>query len=114
MGQNTQLVKGVMEFGILQFISLAPTYGYEILARMKEVGFHTLTESTLYPLLFRLEQRGDVTVERRSSPNGPSRKYYTITGQGHQALADFHQNWQQLCLSVNLLFAKGDQDEPVP
>ena len=68
MENNTQLLKGVLEFCVLKFISREPTYGYEIVMHLKQVGFSDLSESTLYPLLLRLEQQGKVTVERRPSP----------------------------------------------
>ena len=64
MENNTQLLKGVLEFCVLKFISREPTYGYEIVIHLKQVGFSDLSESTLYPLLLRLEQQGKVTVER--------------------------------------------------
>lgn len=67
---NTQLLKGVLEFCVLKFISREPTYGYEIVMHLKQVGFSDLSESTLYPLLLRLEQQGKVTVERRPSLRG--------------------------------------------
>ena len=54
MENNTQLLKGILEFCVLKFISRAPTYGYEIVTQLKEYGFSDLSESTLYPLLFRL------------------------------------------------------------
>ena len=101
---NTQLLKGVLEFCVLKFISREPTYGYEIVMHLKQVGFSDLSESTLYPLLLRLEQQGKVTVERRPSPKGPSRKYYVVTEEGRQALLEFRQDWSQLCQLVEKIF----------
>ena len=48
---NTQLLKGVLEFCVLKFISREPTYGYEIVIHLKQVGFSDLSESTLYPVI---------------------------------------------------------------
>ena len=56
MENNTQLLKGVLEFCVLKLISREPTYGYEIVMHLKQVGFSDLSESTLYPLLLRLER----------------------------------------------------------
>ena len=64
MENNTQLLKGILEFCVLKLISREPTYGYEIVMNLKQVGFSDLSESTLYPLLLRLEQQGKVTVEQ--------------------------------------------------
>ena len=104
MENNSQLLKGVLEYCVLKLIEREPTYGYEIVMQLKSDGFADLSESTLYPLLLRLEQQGKVTVERRPSPKGPSRKYYVITELGRASLLDFWQDWNQLCGLVEKIF----------
>ena len=54
---NTQLLKGVLEFCVLKLIGREPTCGYEIVMHLKQVRFSDLSESTLYPLLLLLEQQ---------------------------------------------------------
>ena len=110
MENNTQLLKGILEFCVLKLISHEPTYGYEIVMNLKQDGFSDLSESTLYPLLLRLEQQGKVTVERRPSPKGPSRKYYIVTEEGLQALLEFRRDWNRLCQLVEKIF-KEEPDE---
>ena len=97
MGSQTQFMKGVLELCVLKIISKEPTYGYAILTELQKSSYSDLPESTLYPLLFRLEQHKDVTIERRPSPNGPSRKYYTITEHGRETLSEYWKSWQQVC-----------------
>lgn len=111
MENNTQLLKGVLEYCVLKLISREPTYGYEIVMNLKQVGFSDLSESTLYPLLLRLEQQGKVAVERRPSPKGPCRKYYVVTEEGQHALLEFRQDWQQLCGLVENIFREEKADE---
>ena len=82
MENNAQLRKGVLEYCVLRLIAKEPTYGYDLVMQLKQVGFADISESTLYPLLLRLEQQEKVTVERKPSPKGPSRKYYFITESG--------------------------------
>ena len=103
---NTQLLKGVLEYCVLELIAQKSTYGYEIVMQLKQVGFAEISESTLYPLLLRLEQQGKVTVERKPSPKGPSRKYYLITEKGRKALLDFQQEWSWLCGRVEKIFGE--------
>ena len=91
MENNAQLLKGVLEYCVLRLIEKEPTYGYEIVMQLKQVGFAEISESTLYPLLLRLEQQEKVTVERRPSPKGPSRKYYVITEKGREATRIFEK-----------------------
>ena len=104
MENNAQLLKGVLEYCVLRLIEKEPTYGYEIVVQLKQVGFAEISESTLYPLLLRLEQQEKVTVERRPSPKGPSRKYYVITEKGTDSLLDFQQEWNRLCGLVEKIF----------
>ena len=104
MENNAQLLKGILEYCVLKLIEKEPTYGYEIVIQLKQLGFSELSESTLYPMLLRLEQQEKVTVERRPSPKEPSRKYYVVTEKGRQSLFDFKKNWNQLCQLVENIF----------
>ena len=104
MENKAQLLKGILEYCVLKLIEKEPTYGYEIVIQLKQLGFSELSESTLYPMLLRLEQQEKVTVERRPSPKGPSRKYYVVTEKGRQSLFDFKKNWNQLCQLVENIF----------
>ena len=104
MENNAQLLKGILEYCVLKLIEKEPTYGYEIVIQLKQLGFSELSESTLYPMLLRLEQQEKVTVERWPSPKGPSRKYYVVTEKGRQSLFDFKKNWNQLCQLVENIF----------
>lgn len=104
MENNAQLLKGLLEYCVLRLIAQNPTYGYEIVMQLKQVGFADISESTLYPLLLRLEQQEKVTVERRPSPKGPSRKYYAVTAKGLDSLFDFQQEWNRLCGLVEKIF----------
>ena len=104
MENNAQLLKGILEYCVLKLIEKEPTYGYEIVIQLKQLGFSELSESTLYPMLLRLEQQEKVTVERRPSPKGPSRKYYVVTGKGRQSLFDVKKNWNQVCQLVENIF----------
>ena len=96
MENNAQLLKGILEYCVLKLIEKEPTYGYEIVIQLKQLGFSELSESTLYPMLLRLEQQEKVT--------GPSRKYYVVTEKGRQSLFDFKKNWNQLCQLVENIF----------
>lgn len=104
MVNNAQLRKGVLEYCVLRLIAKEPTYGYDLVMQLKQVGFADISESTLYPLLLRLEQQEKVTVERKPSLKGPSRKYYFITESGKEALLNFQQDWSRLCQLVEKIF----------
>ncbi len=58
------------------------TYGYELLQRLRTVEGLSITESTVYPILTRLANDGDVRVRAAPSPAGPPRRYYRLTRSG--------------------------------
>lgn len=101
MFDQAQLRKGTLEGCILKIIDREPTYGYAIAATLRESGFADLTEGTLYPLLLRLERKGLIAAEHRAGSGGPSRKYYQLTPDGAQCLAEFVAAWQTTGAAVN-------------
>ncbi|MED9884745.1 PadR family transcriptional regulator [Gemmiger sp.] len=101
MFDRAQLRKGTLEGCILKIISREATYGYAIAVTLRESGFADLTEGTLYPLLLRLERKGLIAAEYRAGSGGPSRKYYQLTPDGAQCLAEFVAAWQTTGAAVN-------------
>ena len=80
--QMTEMLKGTLEGIVLAILSGRPAYGYEITARLREMGFSDIAEGTVYALLVRIEQRGLVDVEKHPSEKGPPRKVYSLNVQG--------------------------------
>jgi PadR family transcriptional regulator PadR len=94
--QITEMLKGTLEGIVLAILSLAPAYGYEITARLREQGFTEIAEGTIYALLVRIEQRGFVDVEKVPSEQGPPRKVYSLNAQGREYLGEFWRTWSFL------------------
>ena len=76
---DTQLKKGLLDVCVLSVLREQPSYGYKIIADM--APYTAISESTLYPILKRLEGAGLVTVHSREY-NGRLRKYYAVTDAG--------------------------------
>ena len=108
MFDRAQLRKGTLEGCILKIISREAAYGYAIAVTLRESGFDDLTEGTLYPLLLRLERKGLIAAEYRAGSGGPSRKYYRLTPDGEQYLAEFTAAWQTTGAAVNRIMQKED------
>lgn len=89
MAKTTQLLKGIMEGVILKVISKEETYGYEIYQKLQSYGFDEFAEGSLYPLLLRLEKNNLIKAEKKQSPFGPDRKYYSLTEEGEKEVAEF-------------------------
>lgn len=93
MAKTTQLLKGIMEGVILKVIDKKETYGYEIYQSLMSYGFDDFAEGSLYPLLLRLEKNKLIKSEKRQSPHGPDRKYYSLTDQGKIEVEEFYEAW---------------------
>ena len=90
---DTQLKRGVLEICVLSAMQDKETYGYELVKNISPVI--EISESTLYPILRRLESGGFVTV-RSAEHNGRLRKYYSITNCGRDRIKDFLKDWQDV------------------
>jgi PadR family transcriptional regulator PadR len=92
----TEMLKGTLEGIVLAVLTDRPAYGYEITARLREMGFTDIAEGTVYALLIRIEQRGLVDVEKYPSEKGPPRKVYSLNVQGQEYLEEFWRTWSFL------------------
>jgi PadR family transcriptional regulator PadR len=101
---ETQLLKGVLEGCVLQVIAQKEIYGYELVQELKQRGFETIVGGTIYPLLQKLEKQELITSEMKKSPEGPDRKYFSITPKGIDNLAQFREQWTNLMKKVEGLF----------
>lgn len=80
-------------------------YGYRITQQIKQEL--DLSESTLYPVLRRLQKDGCLTVHDEAF-NGRNRRYYQITPAGRARQAEFAAEWEAYTTKINKLF-KGEQ-----
>lgn len=108
-----QLKKGVLELLVLEMVCKGPTYGYELLTRLKHRsdGLFTLKEGTLYPILYRLEDDGMIKAqwsaqEGRTAP----KKMYTATGKGQQELERRRNVWHDFSGTVDLMLREDNQN----
>jgi len=100
---KSQMLKGVLEGCLLAIISKGEIYGYEMIERLEEYGFTMVSEGSIYPVLLRMKKEELVSVESKPSPQGPKRKYYSLTTKGEEALELFQSTWNELSKSVNHL-----------
>lgn len=104
---DIQLKKGLLEVCVLKVLSAADSYGYQII---KDVSpYIDISESTLYPILKRLESNELLTVYTVEH-NSRLRKYYKITDAGHQKIQDFKEEWKQV-MSVYTFITDITEDE---
>jgi len=97
---DPQLKRGFLEACVLAALARHDSYGYQIIKDIpSQLG---LTESTLYPILKRLEQALCLTVYSIEH-NGRLRKYYRITHQGIQRINEFIAEWEDISAFNNYI-----------
>lgn len=90
---DAQLKRGLVEACVLSLLARGDSYGYLIIKETQ--GVIELSESTLYPVLRRLEAAGAVTVYTVEHA-GRLRKYYAITGAGRTRIDEFLTEWDDV------------------
>lgn len=90
---DIQLKRGLLDVCVLKAIKSEDSYGYKIIKDIKP--YVEISESTLYPILRRLESGGMLTVYS-AEHNGRLRKYYHITDAGLKRIDDFKCEWKEL------------------
>lgn len=90
---DIQLKRGILDVCVLAAIRGEDSYGYKIIKDMKP--YMEISESTLYPILRRLEAAGMLTVYSHEY-NGRLRKYYHITEDGLKRIDDFRNEWAEV------------------
>mgnify|MGYP002517500129 CR=1 FL=1 len=99
-----QLKKGVLEMLVLEIICQEPTYGYELMAKLKtrSKDLFSLKEGTLYPILYRLEDDGMIQSSwSKGEGKAAPKKMYTTTEKGLQERQSRFQIWKDFSKTVN-------------
>jgi len=90
---DAQLRRGILDVCVLRALADGESYGYRII---KDVSpYVSISESTLYPILKRLEAGGLLTA-RTAEHSGRLRRYYSITEQGRERITAFLDEWAEL------------------
>lgn len=102
---DIQLKRGILEVCVLSALLSADSYGYQII---KDVSpYLTISESTLYPILRRLESAGCLTTYSMEH-SSRLRKYYSITPQGVARIQEFLKEWKSVMELYS--YIKGEYD----
>jgi PadR family transcriptional regulator PadR len=102
--------RGTAELAILSILEEEPLHGYEIARRIEEQtkGKLRFTLASLYPLLYRMEQRGWVRGAWENSASGRRRRCYRLTPQGRKKLAPLRLEWAELFRALRRLAKVAD------
>ncbi len=105
---DVQLKRGLLDVCVLAAIRSEASYGYKIINDMKP--YLSLSESTLYTILKRLESAGMLTV-RSAEHNGRLRKYYSITRAGLKRIEEFQAEWEEMLAIYRFVTREDAKDE---
>ena len=105
---DIQMKRGLLDVCVLAAIKDEDSYGYQIIKDMKP--FVEISESTLYPILRRLESAELLTV-KTAEYNGRLRKYYHITEKGLDRIENFKKEWEEIISVYKFVMGEKNRDD---
>src|SRR3954466_5745010 len=97
-----ELLQGTLDMLVLKVLAPGRLHGFEIAQRIHELSREALTveEGSLYPALYRMQDRGWIESEWGQSDNNRRAKYYNLTKVGRKQLERQAAGWEQLTLAI--------------
>ena len=102
---RTDLLQGTLDLLILKALILGPLHGWGISRRLRELSRESfdVNQGSLYPALYRLEDRGWVSASWGISPEGRRAKFYTLTAAGRAQFSAERAQWRAFSSAVELV-----------
>ena len=99
---QADLLQGTLDLLILKALTLGPLHGYGVARRIAQLSDEMLQveQGSLYPALYRIEQRGWVKARWELSETGRRAKFYALTAAGRKQLAVEEASWDRLALAI--------------
>jgi transcriptional regulator len=100
---SADLLQGTLDMLVLKTLALGPMHGYAIARRIQQVSGEVLKveEGSLYPALYRMEERGWIAASWGTSENNRRAKYYRLTRAGRRELQVASESWTKLAVAVS-------------
>jgi transcriptional regulator len=98
MPKKNELLPGTLDMLVLRVLSRGELHGWGITQRLEQLSDSALQvdEGSLYPALYRMEDKGWIKAEWRLTENNRRAKYYGLTRSGHKQLATEQENWGRM------------------
>ncbi len=96
------LLQGTLDMLVLQVLSGGPMHGWGIAQRLQLLSKDVLQveEGSIYPALYRMEQKGWIKAEWGQSENNRRAKFYELTKDGRKQLALEAKDWSRICAAI--------------
>ena len=107
---QSDVLRGTLDLLILKTLTLEPMHGWGIGARLEQFsrGVLDVTQGSLYPALQRLEQKGWIESDWRTTENNRRAKYYKLTASGRRAVGSETASWRRYVQTVELILGTAD------
>src|SRR6185436_1305719 len=103
--REAALLQGTLDLLILRIVALDPLHGYGIVRRIQQMSGEALQirQGSLYPALYRMEQRGLLIADWKTNESGKEAKYYRLTKAGRQTLEEETAGWKRVRTAIDLI-----------
>src|ERR671929_2427622 len=100
--KKADLLQGTLDMLILKALSLGPLHGYGVIQRIRQMSGEMLEveQGSLYPALYRIEQKGWVSSKWEVNETGRRAKFYSLTRVGRRQLEEEEASWDRLVLAI--------------
>ena len=100
--KQIDLLQGTLDLLILKTLGGGPLHGYRIAQKIRDLSDDVLRieEGSLYPALYRMEQKGLIESEWGISDNNRQAKFYKLTRKGRREMAAESDSWARLSTAV--------------
>ncbi len=101
------LVTGTLDLLVLKALQLGDTHGWGIMERIRSTSGNELqvNQGSLYPSLYRLKRQGLIASTWAVTENNRRARYYSLTANGRERLAEERREWKRLSEAVNRVLA---------
>ena len=103
MSKPSDLVQGTLDMLLLKILALEPMNGWAISQRLRQISSDVLgvSDGSLYPALHKLEHRGWIRSQWKSSENNRRAKFYSLTPLGRKYLDKETANWNRVSSAIS-------------
>lgn len=108
---SSDLMQGTLDLLILRTLALEPQHGWAIAKRIEQLSKTALQvqQGSLYPALYRLEERGWIKGQWKTGETARPTKVYSLTAAGRRQLAEERARWEQVSAGINLVLSAGGE-----
>jgi PadR family transcriptional regulator, regulatory protein PadR len=102
MGHKSDLPQGTLDMLVLRVLSRGESHGWGITQKLEQLSSRALQvdEGSLYPALYRMEEKGWIEAEWKITENNRRAKYYALTRSGRKQLESEREQWDRMTAIV--------------